>query len=458
MHRLLIIEDPFAGKPLASILGGLQKSSKIVVANDIVHAALLLQSNTIDLMIVDLSSGYGTHPDNLTELSRSYPYIPVLAVTEEGQKLEEKMVLSQGVACCLQRPLSSTQMEEKVLALLKVSIMGWLRGFPLPGFLQMMENDEITCSLIVNSGDKRGMIYFQEGTLVSAETNSGLSNEQALYAILVWEEILIQVRYYNGSRHKEIEKPLLALLIEAYRHKDEGGTETALEQITPSLLKKNSMRLFNDIMTLSLGTKIRMECDKTQNRVVCTVAGILPNHSILVTPPRSWIRFKEMVGNILDVTYIHMGRLCTFKTTIVAQIEDPTPLLYLKYPGSIRFEDMRRTPRASILVPTKLKNDREYEVEGVFTDISSSGCRFEAQCKNGVMPSLEIDGDVQLSSKIPGLQEKQWIRGRIKNIHKSSGELELGIHFETLPEVLRHFIEEYVQSQTLRSLKFPSES
>lgn len=449
MYTLLLIEDPFAGETLAPVLSGLQGVSNILVADDHTHAAHLLATSTIDLMVVDLSSGYGTHPDNLATLSHAHPYIPILAVTDEGQKLD-KTILSFGATFCLKRPLSSTQMEKNILDLLKISVKGWLRGFPLPTFLQMMENDEITCSLIVSSGDKRGMIYFHEGVLVSAETSSGLSNEQALYAILVWEETLIQVRYYNGSRQKEIGKSLLALLIESCRHKDEGDTETALERITPTLLKNNNMRMFRDIMTLSLGTKIRMELGGTQSRVICTVVGILPNHSILVTPPKSWIRFKKAAGNALDVTYIHMGRLCTFKTTIVAQTENPTPLLFLEYPRNIRFDDMRKTPRARILVPTRLKNDKEYEVEGVFTDISSTGCRFEALCKNGVMTSLEIDGDVQLSSKIPGKPEKHWLRGRIKNIRQSSGELELGIHFQTLPEELRHSIEEYVQSQTVK--------
>lgn len=99
------------------------------------------------------------------------------------------------------------------------------------------------------------------------------------------------------------------------------------------------------------------------------------------------------------------------------------------------------------MVPASLVVDNSEPISGVLVDISSMGCQFFMNIKEGmVIPPVDIDSRMELNCFFPGSAEKTTVFGRIRNIHKSKDELRLGVQFESLPANQREALVQYVDS------------
>jgi hypothetical protein len=76
------------------------------------------------------------------------------------------------------------------------------------------------CTLTVRSHGNVGYLYFCEGELIAAETN-GQKGEQAALNIISWNNSIIEISDVCQKNKREIEKPLMQILMESARIKDE---------------------------------------------------------------------------------------------------------------------------------------------------------------------------------------------------------------------------------------------
>jgi hypothetical protein len=124
-------------------------------------------------------------------------------------------------------------------------LAGQVQGISLPSFLQMSEMEGSTCSLRIRSGDKSGMLHLLNGNLIDAETDD-LNHKDAAYAILGWDSPTIEILKTVGRTKNEIGLPLMHLLMDSLRQKDQrefekdAPPEKALEKKT---LKKEVQKL-----------------------------------------------------------------------------------------------------------------------------------------------------------------------------------------------------------------------
>ncbi len=99
-------------------------------------------------------------------------------------------------------------------------LAGQVQGISLPSFLQMSEMESSTCTLRISSGDNNGMLHLLNGNLIDAETD-GLKHKDAAYAILSWDNPGIEILKTVGRTQNEIKLPLMHLLMDSLRQKDQ---------------------------------------------------------------------------------------------------------------------------------------------------------------------------------------------------------------------------------------------
>ncbi len=93
----------------------------------------------------------------------------------------------------------------------------------------MFESGGKTRALHIFNGDQTGHIFIRDGVPINAETGN-LTGEEAIYEIISWNEVIIDIRFFNGLQKQTITKPLISLIMEAFRLKDERETLKTWEQ------------------------------------------------------------------------------------------------------------------------------------------------------------------------------------------------------------------------------------
>ena len=96
-----------------------------------------------------------------------------------------------------------------------------LSGIDISNMLQLLEMEQKTCTVKVTSKNKTGYLYFRKGELINATTgfSKGLD---AAYSIINWEAPEVEIDDLTDIVPKEINKKIMAILLEASRIRDEG--------------------------------------------------------------------------------------------------------------------------------------------------------------------------------------------------------------------------------------------
>lgn len=96
-------------------------------------------------------------------------------------------------------------------------------GVSLPSFLQMLEQERKSCTLVVTSEGRKGSFYFEGGVLIDAvyEDKMGLD---AAHSILLWSNPGFIVGIPE-DRMRRIELPLAHILLDSAKRMDEESGE-----------------------------------------------------------------------------------------------------------------------------------------------------------------------------------------------------------------------------------------
>lgn len=449
MKTIIILESSdVEQESVADILDQAPDDFNLLFAQGEQAAIVIAQQHTPDLIIYDLSTMDTASIDNLERFVYKLAYIPCLVIIGEDAKLAEE-INTTGVTRCLPRPLNPQELHINSVELLEQATSGQVKGIPIHSLLQMLESDEKTCTLKVQSKGDSGLIYVEKGVVVAAET-ADQENEDAIYSIITWEDAAVEIRYYNSTHKQEINKPLISLIMEAFRLKDEQDSlkEKQKTQKKPRLELKHFSTAGNRI-SLDIGSKIKMEFDNVDTPLVSTMVGMIPDEYLIATTPTPFSIVKTALesGSRIIIKYLHMGRLCMFKTQLLKAIEDPHQLLFLDYPPVIHYHELRRAKRTAIFIPCTLHLNQGPEFFGVLVDLSGLGCLCQIKSKgNAPLPNIGIETQVKLRCLLPGLKEDQELTGVVKNIKRSSSETRIGIEFNNLQEYLKETIERYIYS------------
>lgn len=449
MKTIIIIENRnVEQESIAECIRQRSGDFRLEVCADDQAFAVIEEHADSDLIIYDLSSLDNPQVDSLARLTSRFPYIPCIAIIDEkGEQAEA--AFTSGVRYCLNRPLNRDELHHQVRTQLRYGSSGQLRGISVHGMLQMLESEEKTCTLKIRSRERTGLIFIEKGVVIGAESDD-LENEEAFYAIISWEDTVVEIRCYNCRRQRTIQQPLISLIMEGFRLKDERESfqekQESLKKLQPVLKHISTV---GNRLSLEIGARLKMEFAEMDSPLVSTMVGMIPDEYLIVTSPAPYATVRAILetGSRILVKYLHMGRLCMFKTQLVKAVDEPRHLLFLHYPPVIHYHELRRAKRASIFIPCTFHPPKGPEFYGVLIDLSGLGCLCQIKAKgNAPLPPLDLDTKVHLRCLLPGLKEDQELIGCVKNIMKNADETHIGLEFSGLQNYLREVIEKYVYS------------
>jgi hypothetical protein len=113
-----------------------------------------------------------------------------------------------------------------------VNIGGRIEGVDLLSFLQMMNNAAKTCTLRVTTDEDIGYLHIESGELIASET-ADLRDIQAAYTIIGWDHVGIEIEELQTNKQRTIQQPMMSILLEGSRLKDEKNPIRFFFQIHP---------------------------------------------------------------------------------------------------------------------------------------------------------------------------------------------------------------------------------
>lgn len=188
-----------------------------------------LSNSRVDLIIIKIILTDIDSTELLAHIKRNHPDLSIIVITDADSSQTQSQLKKIGYFHYMDHSVSLETMGEKILDVLKESSRTSVHGFTLVNFLQLVEMEEKTCTLIVRSKGRIGFLYFKDGTLVNAEAH-GLIGEAAAIRIISWENASTEIQ---GVCNKEriIESSLMHILLEATKIEDEKDSSPTPEDL-----------------------------------------------------------------------------------------------------------------------------------------------------------------------------------------------------------------------------------
>lgn len=319
-----------------------------------------------------------------------------------------------------------------------------LTHIPLYTFLQLIAVEKETCTLNIEESQHRGTLYIQNGEIIDAETDQA-RGEKALKTILTWSGPTIETVKFQTTRKQTIVKPLISVVIEAFKHKlkSEQEKEIMENQLKLQQLPTEKFPLTFDDTTILAVEFVDFDCPFTSS-----VVGMQTDDFIIIRTPKALSGAKEpaeLVDKPLLVKYIHAGRKTIFKSTVLEAIDSPCPLLFISYPDSIHFHELRKVKRTAIMIPCTIHNSKMEEYYGMLIDLSPKGGLCQIKAKGNPSTSfIQNETEISLRCLLPGLKDEQRINGVIRNMRSQKDATKLGIEFTDMAPKVSSVIDHYL--------------
>lgn len=232
MKQVLIVDDET--RLLQSIEAGLKDYNdefRVITASNGKEALRHLQKEPIDLVVTDLRMPEMDGFELLAYLSNAHPFMPNLVMTAFATPEIEERLNVAGTSKLLEKPIDIERLVSAIReGLRRESSEGGLAGFSLANFLQLLAMEQKTCLLHVQYDTTNGYIYLEKGEVFAAVADE-LKGEEAVYQLLACDTPTITFQKLPQRKILQMIKlPLMTLLIEAMRRKDEKEERRALEK------------------------------------------------------------------------------------------------------------------------------------------------------------------------------------------------------------------------------------
>lgn len=224
MKKILIVDDEKNFLlSLADMLKVSNSDFSVETAGNGKEACQVIDSTDIDLVVTDLNMPEMDGFELMAHISQISSNIPVIAMTAYGTPEMESRLSNMGAFQYIEKPIDFDSLLHMINEGLKTgSTKGHVAGISLPSFMQLLELDRKTCTLHIKSPKDNGIMFFDQGELLSAKTDT-LAGQDAAFEIINWDnpEIEIENSCKIKANDRDIEVPLGFLLIESARMKDE---------------------------------------------------------------------------------------------------------------------------------------------------------------------------------------------------------------------------------------------
>lgn len=219
MKTILYIEErPHVRENLIRLLNGLGDFFKVITAGSVLEAIDLLEMIKVDIVIAGTKIT-AKEMDLLDHRLRQHKETKLIVMAQRKSKFANLLKAFE-YKIQFELPVDVNLLLEMILSEFDIQSGGQLRGVSIAAFLQMIELEDRTCTIEVLSGGRRGVLYCRKGALIDAEIE-GFTGKEGAFEILGMENPLVVFDYHLPERERRIDNPLMSLLLESGRIKDE---------------------------------------------------------------------------------------------------------------------------------------------------------------------------------------------------------------------------------------------
>ena len=199
-------------------------------------------------------------------------------------------------------------------------------------------------------------------------------------------------------------------------------------------------------ISLEIGIPIQLKMEGVAFPLQSVLVGMEIDEYLIIKIPAQYTNVKHKLTTGVDiiVRYLYRGTVYGFQTKLIEIITKPVKLLFLEYPKIIEHYDLRSQKRAESIFPATI-TIKDKTNHGAIIDVSKNGCRCHIlNSRREPLPPVQIDDEILLKCKFPGVQGDREVFGRIKNIRRSRKELILGVEFSKLELEIHDLISQYI--------------
>jgi CheY-like chemotaxis protein len=235
--QVLIVDDDQS--LLASIRAGLEQHPgfRVLTAASGSEALGIIDSNSLDLAVLDLSMPDMDGLQLLAALSESFPEIPSIVMTGFSSPLMKQQLKQAGALKVLEKPLDIETLEREISRVIKGED-GCCCHLPLEIFLQLAAMEHKTIHLKVFRPDGYcGSFFFREGLLIDAEQGN-LSGDNAVLAMLEWQDFTLGLKEYSPPfPEPRVNSALAYLLLRTSCRLDQYSNSACLDRARKELFR-----------------------------------------------------------------------------------------------------------------------------------------------------------------------------------------------------------------------------
>ncbi len=221
MKNILIVDsDPVILQAFVGLLKSQGGFLNVLSAQSSKAALKIIAQRQIHIVITGLHMSEIDGFDLVVLLAKQCPDIRVIVMTNNASPMFRAQIKQIPTAVHFDQTMDLSLLTKRIFTELHIDYGGQVRGLSLTSFLQMLKLEERNCTLQITTKGKIGHLSIVDGELVAAEIGP-LRGESAALQILSWENVSIEIDYSIKEVEREIEKPLMALLLESGRIVDE---------------------------------------------------------------------------------------------------------------------------------------------------------------------------------------------------------------------------------------------
>lgn len=199
----------------------------ILTAEHGAKASVILKSMPVDLVITDLKMPVMDGFELLAYMSKHHPRVPTIIMSAHGTRpdISEKLKLFS-TSQYLQKPFELDELAAAIMAKLNIASVDNRQALTLPAFLQMIADEQRTCTLTAEFAGEKGVLYFRNGELLDAGTGA-LSGDAAVRYMATWDHAKYDISRQCERTVKKVSGQVGDLLMEGRARKDEQRTVAA---------------------------------------------------------------------------------------------------------------------------------------------------------------------------------------------------------------------------------------
>jgi len=235
MKNILIVDDE---ETLLLIIASRFKNCRdrfsVFTARNGKEAVKILETQNINIVITDLKMPEMDGFELLIYMGNNFPSIPVIVNSAYCNPEIQLKIDAIGTIRILDKALDFDLLLEVVMQELEDHPSGSISGISTSGFLQLIEMEEKTCLLEVQSaGQTMGHLYIVKGDLYDAACGD-LSGEDAAYKVIGWDKVQLSLKKLPSNKiKKRIGKNTMAVVMESLSRVDETKMAKKLKPDAP---------------------------------------------------------------------------------------------------------------------------------------------------------------------------------------------------------------------------------